>query len=274
MSAVGQDVGRADRQHVVAGLAGVPGRQLGRAVAGAVAIVPGLGEMPFRLARRCSRSSGRENVSSTPFSWAWKASRKLDRLAGVAHALKAAVGRGVGAPAGHPGDIELAVPGIEPAPVDTREKIAGQRDGRPLGLTVDLFAQHQEMRARSKGEMDQLALQRAEPAVGDRHLGTARVVQPARQVDERQVRGLVVLGAGIAVMAAGANLADHRRRDPFALGIGDGHRAVGGQAQAVGIAKAGRQDLGRAAVGRDPQQALTCPRRCRSGRPSRAGGRR
>ena len=44
-AAVGQDVGRADRQRVVAGLARVARRELGRAVARPVAIVPRLGEM-------------------------------------------------------------------------------------------------------------------------------------------------------------------------------------------------------------------------------------
>ena len=68
--AVGQDVGRADRQRVVAGLARVAGRQLGRAVAGAVVVVPGLGEMAVGAARRCLGSSGSEKVSKTPFSWA------------------------------------------------------------------------------------------------------------------------------------------------------------------------------------------------------------
>ena len=84
-----------------------------------------------------------------------KRGRKLDRLARVAHALKAAVGRRVRAPAGHPGDVELAVLGVEPAAVHAREKLAGQGDGRALGLAVDLLAQHEEMRARSEGEVEQ-----------------------------------------------------------------------------------------------------------------------
>ena len=71
--AVGQDVGRADRQRVVAGLAGVPGRELGRAVARAVAVVPRLGEMAVRPARRSRGRAAARTSASTPFSWAWKA---------------------------------------------------------------------------------------------------------------------------------------------------------------------------------------------------------
>ena len=222
--------------------------------------------MTFRLVGDVSVKRPRKRQQHAVFVGV-EGDRKLDRPARVTHALKAAVGRGIGAPAGHPGDIELAVLGIEPASVSAREKVAGQRDGRSLGLAVDLFAQHEKMRARSIGEMDQLALQRAESAVGDGHLGTAGIIQPARQVHQREIRRSIVLGPGITVMAAGANLADHRRRHPFPLGIGDGHRAVGGQAEAVGIAKAGRHDFVRAAVGRDPQQ----PRLAR-GRVETAGG--
>ena len=199
--------------------------------------------------------------------------RKLDRAARVTHALKAAIGRRIGAPAGHSRDVKLAVPGIEPAAVRAREKVAGQRDGRPLRLAVDLFAQDQKMRTRSKREMNQLALQRAESAVGDGHLGTARVIQAARQVDKGRSGGRLSLRPGITVMAAGANLADHRRRHPFPFGIGNGHRAVGGQAEAVGIAKAGRHDF--VDCGRRPRSAAgpTCSTPYRTGRRNRAAGR-
>ena len=139
--------------------------------------------------------------------------------------------------------------------MNAREKVAWQRDGRTLGQTFDLFAKHEKMRACSVGKMDQLSPQGAEPTVGHGHLCSAGIIQPAWQVHQREIRRAVVLGPGITVMAAGANLADHRRGNPFPLGIGDRQRAVGGQAKAVGIAKTGRHDIVRTAIGRNPQQS-------------------
>ena len=130
------------------------------------------------------------------------------------------------------------------------------------------------MRAGAVGEVEHLALERAAAVVGHGDLAAAGVVEPAREVDQRQVGGLAVLRAAIAVMAAGADLADHRRRGPVALGAGDGERAVGREAQAVGVAEAGREDLERAAVGRDPQQSLLARGRVEVAPPRRAGGRR
>ncbi len=57
-------------------------------------------------------------------------------------------------------------------------------------------------------------------------------------------------------MTAGADLTDHRGRNPFALRVGDRDGAVGSKAQAVRVAKAGRQHLDRAAVGGEPQETL------------------
>ena len=110
----------------------------------------------------------------------------------------------------------------------------------------------------------QLALQRAPAVARDVDLAAARVVEPARQVDEGKVGGLAVPRAGIAVVAAGPDLADHRGRDPVALGVGDGDRAVGRQAEAVGIAKAGRQRPRPACRRARSAAAPACPRRCRS----------
>ena len=71
--AVGQDVGRADRQRVVAGLTRMPRRELGRAVARRCSGSSRPGRNDGSACSATSRSSGREKVSSTPFSWAWKA---------------------------------------------------------------------------------------------------------------------------------------------------------------------------------------------------------
>ena len=177
--AVRQHMGRADRQHVVAGLPRVPRRELGRAVARAIVIVPGLGEMTLRLLGDVALEWPRKCQQHTVFVGV-EGDRELDRTSGVTHALKAAIGRGISAPAGHSRDIELAVRGIEPTPVRARQKVAGQRDGRSLWLAVDLLAQDQEMRARAIREMNQLALQGAESLVGDGHLGAARVIESSR----------------------------------------------------------------------------------------------
>ena len=192
--------------------------------------------------------------------------RELDGLAGVADPLEAAVERGVGAPAGHPRDVELAVLRVEPAAVDAREELAGQRDDRPLRLAVDLLAEEQEVRPRAEREVDPSG-PRAGPkrSLGDEDLAAAGVVQPAREVDEREVGRPAVLRAAVAVVAAGADLADHRGGDPLALGAGDGDRRRRGEAEAVGVAEAGGQGLDRLAVGARSGSRPACPRRCRTG---------
>ena len=92
------------------------------------------------------------------------------------------------APAGHSGDVELAVLGVEAAAVDAGAELTGQGNGCTLGLAVHLLAQDQEMRARAKAEMQKLPCERAESAAGDGHLAAARIVEPARKVNQGQVR--------------------------------------------------------------------------------------
>ena len=138
----------------------------------------------------------------------------------------------------------------------TREEITGQRHHRALRLAVDLLAQHQEIRPRAEGEVEQLALERAPSAARHPGLAAARVVQPAREIDQRQVRGLARLRPARAVVAARADLADHRRRDPVPLRVRHREHAVGRQAQAVGVAEPRRQRLDRPAVGRIFKQPL------------------
>ncbi len=180
---------------------------------------------------------------------------KLGGRTGVTHALETAVSGRVRSPAGHSGDVELAVLGVKAAAVHAGEKLAGQRDSRALGLPFDRLAQDQEMRARAKTEMQKLARERAELAGGDAHLTAARIVEPARQVNQRQIRRAAVPGPVVAVMAAGPDLADHGGRRPFPLGVGNGDRAVGREPQAVGVAKAGCDGFERSPIGGDSQES-------------------
>ncbi len=55
--------------------------------------------------------------------------------------------------------------------------------------------------------------------------------------------------------------ANHRGGRPFSFGIGHGHGAVGIDAEAIGIAKSGRQHVDFLAVGRDAQESLFRRRR-------------
>ena len=200
--------------------------------------------------------------------------RKLDRAAGVAHALEAAVGRRVGAPAGHPGDVELTVLGIEPPAVHAREELAGQGNDRTLRLAVDLLAQDEEVRPRAEREVEHLALRAGRTGRPGRSPGRRSNCRARAAGRPAAGRGPAVLRAAVAVMAAGPDLADHRRGRPFSFGVGDGDRAVGRQAQAVGIAEAGRQRSRPTGRRRRSAAAPACPRPCRSGRPRRARGRR
>ncbi len=182
--------------------------------------------------------------------------RKLDRLAGVPHALEAAVAAGVGSPAGQTSDVKLAISRIESAAVNAGFEITRHWDNGTLRLPVDLVAKDQKIRPRAEREMDHLPFQRS-PAVRDNlDLGTAGVVQPARQVDQRQVWRTAVAWAAVAVMAARTHLVDHRRRNPFSLRIGYGQHAACGEAQPVGIAKARGHDIEFLAVRCNPQQTL------------------
>src|SRR5262249_56394839 len=124
--------------------------------------------------------------------------------------VEATIRRSIRAPPGHPGDVELSIPGMEASPVHPREELAGHRHDRALGLTAHFLAEQEEIRSGAEGEVQHLAPERAEPVVRDRDLGTAGVVQPAREVDQWQVGGLTGTRAEIAVMAARPHLRDHR----------------------------------------------------------------
>src|SRR5438034_6377139 len=112
--------------------------------------------------------------------------------------MEAAIVVSIGAPAGHAADVKLAVLGIEPAAMGTREEFAHQRHDRALGLPVYLVAQHQEMAPLTVREVNELSLQRSPAIAGDVDLAAAGIVQAARQVEQRQLGRLAILGAAEA----------------------------------------------------------------------------
>ena len=185
--------------------AGVAGRQLGRAVVRPVMVVPRLRKMAVGVLGDARVEWKRECEQDAVFVGVERRS-EAGLGAGVAHALEAAVGGRVRSPARHSRDVELAVLGVEPSAVHAREKFAGQGDDRTLGLAVDFLAKDQEMRARPEAEVQKLPFERPESAVRDGHLAAARIVEPARKVDQWQVGSLAVLGTAVAIVAARAGL--------------------------------------------------------------------
>ena len=65
-------------------------------------------------------------------------------------------------------------------------------------LPVYLVAQHQEMAPLTVREVNELSLQRSPAIAGDVDLAAAGVVQAARQVEQRQLGRLAILGAAEA----------------------------------------------------------------------------
>src|SRR4051812_29290462 len=106
--AVIESVDGGDGPMIVAGRTGMTRRELQRAVARAVAIVPGVGEMVLRIVRNRRINRLRERDTNAVFM-NMEARRKGRIAADVAHALKATIGDRVRSPAAHAGDVELAV---------------------------------------------------------------------------------------------------------------------------------------------------------------------
>src|SRR5947208_5418 len=110
--------------------------------------------------------------------------------------------------------------------------------------------------------MDELSLQRSPLVAGDVSLAAARIVQPPRQVDERQIGRPAVLGALVAEkrrllrVTLWTNLTDHGSRCPLTLGARHGNRAVRQESQPVRIAETGRENLGLPAIVGDSHQTL------------------
>ena len=87
---------------------------------------------------------------------------------------------------------------MEPPAVDAGAEIADERHDRPLGLSVDLVAEQQEMGRRAERQVDPLPLERPPFVAGDVDLAAAGVVQAARQIRQRQLRRLAVAEAAVA----------------------------------------------------------------------------
>ena len=107
-----------------------------------------------------------------------------------------------------------------------------------------------------KESVDPLVPERAEAVGGGEDLAAAGVVEASGQIDQGEVGRLAPLRAAEAVMAAGADLGDRGGGDPVAFGARDGDRAVGAEAEAVGVPEAGGEGLDPPAVRRDPDQPL------------------
>ncbi len=211
-----------------------------------------------------------------------KGRRQLNRTARVAHALEAAVVGRVATPALHAADIELAVGRIESTAMNARAELTGERNDRPLKLTLHFIAQHEKVRAGSKREVQQLTGERP-PMVARHHgLAAAGVVQAAWEIRQRQFRSAAVFRPLVAKVwdrarrggSLGTDGADHRGRRPFTFRAGNGERAVGQKPHAIGVAEAGGDYVGLPAIGGNAHAAPGCPMRCRSGPGRRAPGRR
>src|SRR5947199_173422 len=103
--------------------AGMPCGELWRAIGAAVAIVPALGEVIGGLRRGVAIDRTAEAQHHAVLVGV-EADRQAHRIAGVAHALEAAVVDRVGSPAGHAGNIELAVAWIESAAMRAGQELA------------------------------------------------------------------------------------------------------------------------------------------------------
>src|SRR5260370_18271078 len=110
----GQNMGRSNGKLVVPRSAEVPRGEFRRAVSGAVAVIPCLGELAARLTgRRPLDGQSERNANAILINV--EAARKLDGLAGIANALHATVRDAISPPATHAASITLTVSGVEPA---------------------------------------------------------------------------------------------------------------------------------------------------------------
>src|SRR5579884_642575 len=98
-------------------------RILGRAVGGAKAVVPALGEVVFRFFDERSVERPRELDEHT-VAIHMEPTRQLDHVAGVTDALETAVVGRVGAPTRHATDVKLPIFGVESSAMDARAEVA------------------------------------------------------------------------------------------------------------------------------------------------------
>src|SRR5947207_2220449 len=156
--------------------AGMAWCQLGRAVAGAVAIVPGLSEMIRQVADGRAVHRLGEGDQEAVFMDMQRL-RELNGSSGVADALKTAVVGRVISPSAHPGDIELAVARVRFATMDAGAEFARQRDDRSLRLPGDFVAKHQKLAPLAEGKVHDLPGERAEAEIVHDGLRAAAVVE-------------------------------------------------------------------------------------------------
>ena len=166
--------------------------------------------------------------------------RLLHGAPGVANPLEAAVLNCVASPAGHPADVELPIHWAEAAAVRTRLEVARQRHDGPLKLAGHLVAEDETLCAQSVREVEQMTAERA-PAV-TRHIGlaAARVIEPTGDHDHRQARRRASeVREGLGGRLACPLPDDADRRGGRVIALRDGHRdrAIGQEAQPIGIAK-------------------------------------
>ena len=172
-----------------------------------------------------------------------KADRLLETLTAVADALEAAVGGGVGPPAGHAADIQRPVAVVELPPMRARAERHRQRHDRPLLLPSHLVAQKQHRRPRTKRQMDELPTERPHRPLRHPHLPAAVVVDAARQIGQRQIGDTAVARPTMPKMERRLSRPrpprGHRpneaRRNPVSLARSGRDRAIGADADAVGI---------------------------------------
>src|SRR5581483_7250496 len=101
---------------------------------------------------------------------------QLNRIAGIANALEAAILDRVRAPTRHAADIKLPIFGVESSAVDTGTKVADERHDRPLSLSLDFITEQQKMVRRAERQMHALPLERPPFRAGDVDLTAAGVI--------------------------------------------------------------------------------------------------
>ena len=172
------------------------------------------------------------------------------RAAHVAEPLEATIVGGVGLPTGDAGDIEVPVLGVEATLLRPGEEIRRDALRGPLPLAADLLSGHHQRGASPEGEVDEVAgaAQRGPRAVRQEDLTGAGIVLAPRQVKQGRLGRLARLGPAIAevgtLILAQLHLYDGRSGGPIAfLQAGREEAVIRGEAGAVRIAQAGRQDL-------------------------------
>ena len=118
-------------------------RILWRSVRAAETIVPSLGKMSIGILRNLLLQRFGKGHAYTVLV-RMEADGKLCIGAGVADALETTIVGRIGSPARHAGDIKLSINRIEPAAMNSRCKLTGNRNSRPLNPIVEFVTQQQK----------------------------------------------------------------------------------------------------------------------------------